>query len=46
VAGEQNQILRSKPPFESLEGFEKYSFLKTPRWKENPMEVGPLAVCW
>jgi hydrogenase large subunit len=32
-----------KPPFESLEGFEKYSFLKTPRWKENAMEVGPLA---
>jgi hydrogenase large subunit len=31
------------PPFESLEGFDKYSFLKTPRWKENPMEVGPLA---
>ena len=32
-----------KPPFESLEGFDKYSFLKTPRWKDNPMEVGPLA---
>ena len=32
-----------KPPFETLEGFEKYSFLKTPRWKENAMEVGPLA---
>ena len=32
-----------QPPFESLEGFDKYSFLKTPRWKENPMEVGPLA---
>jgi hydrogenase large subunit len=32
-----------KPPFETLEGYEKYSFLKTPRWKENPMEVGPLA---
>ncbi len=32
-----------KPPFGSLEGYEKYSFLKTPRWKENPMEVGPLA---
>jgi hydrogenase large subunit len=32
-----------KPPFETLEGFEKYSFLKTPRWKDNPMEVGPLA---
>lgn len=32
-----------KPPFESLAGYDKYSFLKTPRWKENPMEVGPLA---
>jgi len=32
-----------QPPFESLEGYEKYSFLKTPRWKDNPMEVGPLA---
>jgi hydrogenase large subunit len=32
-----------KPPFETLEGFEKYSFLKTPRWKDNAMEVGPLA---
>jgi hydrogenase large subunit len=32
-----------KPPFETLEGHQKYSFLKTPRWKENAMEVGPLA---
>jgi hydrogenase large subunit len=32
-----------KPPFETLAGYAKYSFLKTPRWKENPMEVGPLA---
>ncbi len=32
-----------KPPFETLEGYDKYSFLKTPRWKENAMEVGPLA---
>ncbi|HUB52082.1 MAG TPA: nickel-dependent hydrogenase large subunit [Terracidiphilus sp.] len=32
-----------KPPFETLEGSYKYSFLKTPRWKDNPMEVGPLA---
>jgi hydrogenase large subunit len=32
-----------KPPFETLEGQERYSFLKTPRWKEQPMEVGPLA---
>ena len=32
-----------KPPFDSLAGYEKYSFLKTPRWADNPMEVGPLA---
>jgi hydrogenase large subunit len=31
------------PPFETLEGYDKYSFLKTPRWKDNPMEVGPLS---
>ncbi len=43
-AGETNiKYSGPKPPFESLEGFDKYSFLKTPRWKENPMEVGPLA---
>ncbi|MDR3727162.1 MAG: nickel-dependent hydrogenase large subunit [Terracidiphilus sp.] len=32
-----------KPPFETLAGYQKYSFLKTPRWKEQAMEVGPLA---
>jgi hydrogenase large subunit len=32
-----------KPPFDTLAPYDKYSFLKTPRWKENPMEVGPLA---
>jgi hydrogenase large subunit len=32
-----------QPPFEQLEVENKYSWLKTPRWKENPMEVGPLA---
>jgi hydrogenase large subunit len=32
-----------QPPFDSLAGYEKYSFLKTPRWKDNAMEVGPLA---
>ena len=43
-AGETNiKYTGPKPPFESLEGFDKYSFLKTPRWKDNPMEVGPLA---
>jgi hydrogenase large subunit len=32
-----------KPPFETLAGYDKYSFLKTPRWKDNAMEVGPLS---
>jgi hydrogenase large subunit len=32
-----------KPPFDHLNVEEKYSFLKTPRWKGNAMEVGPLA---
>ncbi|HJV21000.1 MAG TPA: nickel-dependent hydrogenase large subunit [Sediminibacterium sp.] len=32
-----------KPPFEHLKTDEKYSYLKTPRWKGNAMEVGPLA---
>jgi len=31
------------PPYEQLEVDQKYSWLKTPRWKGNPMEVGPLA---
>ncbi len=32
-----------KPPYELLDVAGKYSWLKTPRWKSNPMEVGPLA---
>lgn len=32
-----------KPPYEYLNVEEKYSWLKTPRWKGYPMEVGPLA---
>lgn len=32
-----------KPPYDYLNVEEKYSFLKTPRWKGNAMEVGPLA---
>jgi len=31
------------PPYEKLNVEGKYSWLKTPRWKDNPMEVGPLA---
>jgi hydrogenase large subunit len=32
-----------KPPYEQLDVAGKYSWLKTPRWKGNAMEVGPLA---
>ena len=32
-----------KPPYEELDVSKKYSWLKTPRWKGQPMEVGPLA---
>jgi len=32
-----------EPPFEQLNVAGKYSWLKTPRWKGNAMEVGPLS---
>jgi len=32
-----------RPPYEQLDVAGKYSWLKTPRWKGHPMEVGPLA---
>jgi [NiFe] hydrogenase large subunit/hydrogenase large subunit len=32
-----------RPPFESLEGSDEYSWLKAPRYDDEPMEVGPLA---
>jgi hydrogenase large subunit len=32
-----------KPPYEHVNVDGKYSWLKTPRWKDEPMEVGPLA---
>ena len=32
-----------KPPYEHLDVEQKYSFIKTPRWKGKAMEVGPLA---
>lgn len=32
-----------KPPYEHLDVEAKYSWLKSPRWKGKPMEVGPLA---
>lgn len=32
-----------KPPFQNLDTNKAYSYIKTPRWKGNAMEVGPLA---
>ncbi|MCT8973468.1 nickel-dependent hydrogenase large subunit [Microbaculum marinisediminis] len=32
-----------QPPYEQLEVEQSYSWLKSPRWKGNVMEVGPLA---
>lgn len=32
-----------KPPYQYLNVDDKYSWIKTPRWKGEPMEVGPLA---
>jgi hydrogenase large subunit len=32
-----------KPPYDFLDVEKKYSWLKTPRWKGHPVEVGPLA---
>lgn len=31
------------PPYKHLDMKDKYSWIKTPRWKQQPMEVGPLA---
>ncbi len=32
-----------KPPYKHLDVDKKYSYIKTPRWKGQAMEVGPLA---
>lgn len=32
-----------KPPYTQLDVSQKYSWVKTPRWKGQPMEVGPLS---
>ncbi len=42
--GETNPEYSGPPlPYEHLDTDKKYSWLKTPRWKDNPVEVGPLA---
>ncbi|MDH6309570.1 hydrogenase large subunit [Dysgonomonas sp. PFB1-18] len=32
-----------RPPYKHLDVTDKYSWIKTPRWKDKPMEVGPLS---
>lgn len=32
-----------RPPYDFIDVDNKYSWLKTPRWKGHPMEVGPLS---
>jgi Ni,Fe-hydrogenase I large subunit len=32
-----------KPPFDALAGRDRYSWVKAPRYEDDPMEVGPLA---
>ena len=32
-----------KAPYKNLDTDKKYSWIKSPRWKEHPMETGPLA---
>lgn len=32
-----------EPPYQHLDTEDKYSWIKTPRWQQQPMEVGPLA---
>ena len=42
--GETNlEYTGPKPPYKHLDVEDKYSWIKTPRWKGQPMEVGPLA---
>jgi len=43
-AGETNlNYTGPKPPYQHLEVEKSYSWLKSPRWRNKPMEVGPLA---
>jgi len=32
-----------RPPYTTLEGFERYSWVRAPRYEDDPVEVGPLA---
>lgn len=42
--GETNlEYTGPQPPYKNLDVEDKYSWIKTPRWQQKPMEVGPLA---
>jgi hydrogenase large subunit len=44
LEGQTNAKYAGPPlPYTTLEGSEKYSWLKAPRYQDEPMEVGPLA---
>lgn len=45
ILGKESKVKYTgpKPPFEHLDTTQKYSYLKTPRWKGHAMEVGPLS---
>jgi hydrogenase large subunit len=32
-----------EPPFTTIDGYDRYSWLKAPRYEDDPMEVGPAA---
>ncbi len=37
------QYAGPRPPFTTLEGYDRYSWVKAPRYEDDPMETGPLA---
>jgi [NiFe] hydrogenase large subunit/hydrogenase large subunit len=39
----QPHYLGPRPPFTTLEGYDRYSWLKAPRYADDPFETGPLA---
>jgi hydrogenase large subunit len=43
VAGPEPEYDGPKPPYTTLEGSARYSWIKAPRFEGQPMEVGPLA---
>jgi Ni,Fe-hydrogenase I large subunit len=42
-AGTEPRYSGPRPPYTSLAGHDRYSWIKAPRYEADPMEVGPLA---